>query len=52
MNINLKQFEVWFITNSLHLYGPDSPNRPNFQPTELKPGLAYHNTIVYKSSAH
>ena len=24
MNINLKQFEVWFVTGSQHLYGPET----------------------------
>ncbi len=30
---------------------PDSPNKPQFPSTELKPGQTYHNTIVYKFSA-
>ncbi len=30
---------------------PDSPNKPNFPSTELKPGQTYHNTIEYKFSA-
>ncbi len=30
---------------------PDSPNKPNFPTTVLKPGEKYHNTIVYKFSA-
>ncbi len=29
---------------------PDSPNKPQFPTTELKPGDTYHNTIVYKFS--
>ena len=29
---------------------PDSPNKPNFPSTELKPGETYHNIIVYKFS--
>lgn len=29
---------------------PDSPNKPAFPSTELKPGETYHNTIVYKFS--
>jgi aldose 1-epimerase len=29
---------------------PDSPNKPNFPTTELKPGETYHNTIEYKFS--
>jgi len=29
---------------------PDSPNKANFPTVELKPGQAYHNTIVYKFS--
>ena len=24
MNINLKQFEIWFVTGSQHLYGPET----------------------------
>jgi aldose 1-epimerase len=27
---------------------PDSPNKPSFPTTELKPGQIYHNTIIYK----
>jgi aldose 1-epimerase len=30
---------------------PDSPNKPQFPSTELKPGETYHNTIIYKFSA-
>lgn len=29
---------------------PDSPNKPQFPTTELKPGQTYHNTIVYRFS--
>jgi len=29
---------------------PDSPNKPQFPTTELKPGQTYHNVIVYKFS--
>ena len=29
---------------------PDSPNKPNFPTTELKPGQTFHNTIIYKFS--
>jgi aldose 1-epimerase len=29
---------------------PDSPNKPNFPSTELKPGEVYRNAIVYKFS--
>jgi len=29
---------------------PDSPNRPEFPSTELKPGETYKNTIIYKFS--
>lgn len=29
---------------------PDSPNKPQFPSTELRPGETYHNTIVYKFS--
>ncbi len=30
---------------------PDSPNKPMFPTTELKPGETYKNTIIYKFSA-
>ena len=30
---------------------PDSPNKPQFPTTELKPGQTYHSVIVYKFSA-
>jgi aldose 1-epimerase len=29
---------------------PDSPNKPQFPTTELKPGQTYHNVIIYKFS--
>lgn len=29
---------------------PDSPNKPEFPTTELKPGETFHNTIIYKFS--
>ena len=29
---------------------PDSPNKPNFPSTELKPGQTYHETTVFKFS--
>jgi aldose 1-epimerase len=29
---------------------PDSPNRPEFPSTVLRPGQTYHNTIIYKFS--
>ena len=29
---------------------PDSPNKPNFPSTELKPGLEFHSTTVYRFS--
>ncbi|HLP76093.1 MAG TPA: aldose epimerase family protein [Candidatus Paceibacterota bacterium] len=29
---------------------PDSPNKPQFPSTELKPGQTYHNVIIYKFS--
>jgi aldose 1-epimerase len=31
---------------------PDSPNKPNFPSTVLKPGQTYHTTTVYKFSAN
>jgi aldose 1-epimerase len=30
---------------------PDSPNKPAFPTTALKPGQTYHTTTVYKFSA-
>jgi aldose 1-epimerase len=30
---------------------PDSPNRPSFPSTELKPGATYHTTTVYRFTA-
>jgi len=30
---------------------PDSPNKPEFPTTELKPGQTYHTTTIYKFSA-
>ena len=27
---------------------PDSPNKPNFPTTELKPGQEFHSTTVYR----
>jgi aldose 1-epimerase len=30
---------------------PDSPNKPDFPTTELKPGETYHSTTVYRFSA-
>ena len=29
---------------------PDSPNKPNFPPTDLKPGKTYHEVAVFKFS--
>jgi aldose 1-epimerase len=29
---------------------PDSPNKPSFPSTELKPGQVYRNIILYKFS--
>ena len=31
---------------------PDSPNRPTFPSTELKPGQTYHQTTIFKFSVH
>jgi aldose 1-epimerase len=27
---------------------PDSPNKPNFPSTELKPGQEFHSTTIYR----
>lgn len=43
------QFRNGFCFEPQHY--PDSPNHPNFPPTELKPGETYKNTIIYKFSA-
>src|ERR1017187_4371972 len=38
MNINLKQFEVWFVTGSQHLYGPETLKK-----------VAEHSQEIYKA---
>ena len=30
---------------------PDSPNKPSFPSTELKPGATYHTTTIYRFAA-
>ncbi len=30
---------------------PDSPNKPSFPTTVLKPGTTYHTTTIYRFSA-
>jgi aldose 1-epimerase len=42
------QFRNAFCMEPQHY--PDSPNKPNWPTTELKPGDVYHNTIIYKFS--
>lgn len=42
------QFRNAFTMEPQHY--PDSPNRPDFPTTELKPGATYSNTIIYKFS--
>jgi len=42
------QFRSAFTMEPQHY--PDSPNRPDFPSTELKPGETYSNTIIYKFS--
>jgi aldose 1-epimerase len=43
------QFRNAFCMEPQHY--PDSPNKPDWPTTELKPGQVYHNTIIYKFSA-
>jgi aldose 1-epimerase len=43
------QFRNGFCMEPQHY--PDSPNRPAFPPTVLKPGETYKNTIIYRFSA-
>lgn len=42
-------FRAAFCMETQHF--PDSPNKPKFPSTELKPGQTYHTTTVYKFSA-
>jgi aldose 1-epimerase len=42
------QFRDAFCMEPQHY--PDSPNKPQFPTTELKPGETYHNVIMYKFS--
>ncbi|HWX22197.1 MAG TPA: aldose epimerase family protein [Candidatus Binatia bacterium] len=42
------QFRNGFCMEPQHF--PDSPNHPEFPSVVLKPGLTYHNTIIYKFS--
>lgn len=42
------QFRDAFCMEPQHF--PDSPNKPSFLSTELKPGQVYHNTIEYRFS--
>ena len=39
MNINLKQFEVWFVTGSQHLYGPETLKAVALHSQEIAKGL-------------
>ena len=32
-------------------HAPDSPNKPAWPSTVLRPGQTYHNTIIYKFTA-
>lgn len=42
-------FRAAFCMETQHF--PDSPNKPEFPSTELRPGQTYHTTTVYKFSA-
>jgi aldose 1-epimerase len=39
------QFRNGFCLEPQHF--PDSPNHPEFPSTVLRPGVEYHNTIIY-----
>ncbi|GEJ43944.1 aldose epimerase family protein [Chryseobacterium sp. ON_d1] len=42
------EFRTGFCLETQHF--PDSPNRPSFPSTELKPGQKYHSKTIYKFS--
>jgi len=48
MNINLKQFEVWFVTGSQHLYGPETLKAVALHSQEIAKGLSAASAIPVK----
>ena len=48
MNINLKQFEVWFVTGSQHLYGPETLKKVAEHSQEISKALNAASAIPVK----
>jgi len=48
MSINLKQFEVWFVTGSQHLYGPETLKTVALHSQEIARGLSAASAIPVK----
>lgn len=52
MNTNLKQLEVWFVTGSQHLYGPDTLKQVNLDSESIVKGFnqsgKFSVTVVFK----
>ena len=48
MNINLKQFQVWFVTGSQHLYGPETLKAVAAHSQEIANGLNRASAIPVK----
>jgi L-arabinose isomerase len=48
MNINLKQFEVWFVTGSQHLYGPETLKAVAVHSQEIAKTLNVSSAIPVK----
>jgi L-arabinose isomerase len=48
MNINLKQYEVWFVTGSQHLYGPETLKRVAEHSQEISKALNAADAIPVK----
>ena len=48
MNINLKQFEVWFVTGSQHLYGPETLKKVAQHSQEISKALNAASAIPVK----
>ena len=46
MRIDLKQFEVWFVTGSQHLYGPQTLEKVAAHSAEIAQGLAHTEHIA------
>ena len=48
MSINLKQFEVWFVTGSQHLYGPETLKKVAEHSQEISKALNAASAITVK----